>query len=92
MDCPMFATGDKGEKMIKLLKNAEVYTPEYIGKKDILIAGSKVAKIEDSIDIEVGFDADLVILDEELNIDSVLALGRVMVENKIPIVKGTFEK
>jgi len=42
--------------------------------------------------IEEGFDADLVILDENLDIDSVLALGKVMVQNKVAIVKGTFEK
>lgn len=38
--------------MIKLLKNAEVYAPEYIGKKDILIGGNKIAKIDDSIEID----------------------------------------
>jgi len=41
--------------------------------------------------VEEGFDADLVILDENLEIDGVLALGKVMVENKVAIVKGTFE-
>lgn len=32
-----------------LVKNAEVYTPKYIGKKDVLICGGKVEKIQDSI-------------------------------------------
>lgn len=35
--------------MIKLIKNADVYAPDHLGKKDILVAGSKVAAIEDSI-------------------------------------------
>ncbi len=38
---------------MKLLKNAEVYTPEYIGKKDVLIEGSKIKRISDSI---IGYD------------------------------------
>ena len=42
--------------------------------------------------IKVGFDADLVILDENLDIDGVVALGQLMVADKIAIVKGTFEK
>jgi beta-aspartyl-dipeptidase (metallo-type) len=37
-------------KMI-LIKNAEVYQPEYLGKKDILIAGEKIISIENEIDI-----------------------------------------
>lgn len=35
--------------MLKLIKSALVYTPDYIGKKDILICGDKIAKIEDYI-------------------------------------------
>ena len=35
--------------MIKLIKNATIYSPKYLGKKDILIANSKVAAIEDHI-------------------------------------------
>ncbi|MGV2620559.1 UNVERIFIED_CONTAM: beta-aspartyl-peptidase [Halobacillus marinus] len=35
--------------MITLIKNAEIYTPDYAGKKDVLIAGSKIADIRDEI-------------------------------------------
>ena len=35
--------------MLKLIKNADVYTPESIGIKDILIAGEKIVAIEDTI-------------------------------------------
>ncbi len=37
--------------MIKLLKNADVYAPQHIGMKDVLIAGEKIFAIEDKIDI-----------------------------------------
>lgn len=38
--------------MIKLLKNGTVYSPDYLGKKDILIVDKRIAAIEDSIQIE----------------------------------------
>lgn len=41
--------------------------------------------------IEVGCDADLVLLDEDLQIDTVIARGRVMMHDKELLVKGTFE-
>lgn len=37
--------------MMKLIKNAEVYTPDYIGKKDLLICQSKILKIDNNIPI-----------------------------------------
>jgi beta-aspartyl-dipeptidase (metallo-type) len=42
--------------------------------------------------IQVGKDADLVLLDENLEIDTVISRGRIMVNNKEIVVKGTFEK
>ena len=35
--------------MLKLIKNAAIYSPDYIGKKDILIAGEKIVAVEDNI-------------------------------------------
>ncbi|MGN1267285.1 MAG: beta-aspartyl-peptidase, partial [Dorea sp.] len=32
-----------------LIKNAEIYTPEFEGKKDVLICGERIECIEDSI-------------------------------------------
>ena len=32
-----------------LIKNAEVYSPKYIGKKDVLICNEKIIAVEDSI-------------------------------------------
>ncbi len=40
--------------MIKLIKNADVYAPEHIGKKDILIADGRIAAIDESI---AGFES-----------------------------------
>lgn len=34
-----------------LIKNAKVYTPEYVGKKDVLIAGGKIEHIADKIEV-----------------------------------------
>lgn len=37
-------------KMIKLIRNADIYAPEHIGLRDILICGNKIARIDESID------------------------------------------
>jgi len=39
--------------MVKIIKNAEVYSPEYLGRKDILIGGEKILAVEDNIDINL---------------------------------------
>ncbi|MYL54728.1 beta-aspartyl-peptidase [Pontibacillus yanchengensis] len=40
--------------MITILKNGEIYAPQYLGKKDILIAGSKISTVADEIPIPEG--------------------------------------
>ena len=53
---------------------------------------SKVLKLNKKGSIEIGKDADLVIVKEEdLSIDTVIAMGKIMVENGETIIKGTFE-
>jgi len=42
--------------------------------------------------LAVGKDADLVVMDPDLNIDAVIARGRLMVHQKRVRVKGTFEE
>lgn len=37
--------------MIKIIKNVEVYAPEYLGKKDVILMGDKIYSIEDKIDL-----------------------------------------
>ncbi len=41
--------------MLKLLKNGEVYAPNYLGVRDILIANDKIAFIEEQINIPTSF-------------------------------------
>lgn len=36
--------------MIKLLKHADVYAPEHLGKKDVLIVGDKICRIADRVE------------------------------------------
>ena len=42
--------------------------------------------------VEEGSDADLLLLDENLDIDTVIANGKVMIENKEIIVYGSYEQ
>jgi beta-aspartyl-dipeptidase (metallo-type) len=48
-------------------------------------------KLNNKGHIKEGKDADLVILDSDLNIDTVIALGQIMIQDKEIKVKGTFE-
>ena len=36
--------------MLKLIKNAELYTPNYLGRQDILVAGDKIAATSSNLD------------------------------------------
>lgn len=36
--------------MLKLIRNANLYTPEHLGQKDILLAGSKIVAIGDNLE------------------------------------------
>ncbi len=52
---------------------------------------ARVLKLKDKGLIEVGYDADLVFLNKDIKIDTVIAKGNIMVQNANVIVKGTFE-
>ncbi|WP_273129689.1 beta-aspartyl-peptidase [Bacillus weihaiensis] len=52
---------------------------------------ARILKLQQKGEIKIGKDADLVLLDEQLTIQSVWARGKQMVENGEAIVKGTFE-
>ncbi|SFC55484.1 beta-aspartyl-peptidase [Bacillus sp. UNCCL81] len=53
---------------------------------------AQVLKLPHKGNIKPGNDADLVILNQDtLEIETVIALGKKMVEEGIPVVKGTFE-
>ncbi len=54
---------------------------------------SHVLRLPDKGYVKEGKDADIVLLDKHtLQIDSVFARGRLMVEGGTPVVKGTFER
>jgi len=46
-------------KMIKIIKNIKVYTPDYVGIKDVLIVAGKIGAIEEKIDITVTANAQV---------------------------------
>ncbi len=54
---------------------------------------AKALKLKNKGRIQKDMDADLCLLDEStLDIDTVIAKGRIMVQNKQPVVFGTFEE
>ena len=54
---------------------------------------AKILKLKQKGRVEVEKDADLVLLDQEtLDVNTVFAKGKLMVENGVAIVKGTFEQ
>lgn len=50
--------------MLKLIKNGEVYSPKYLGKKDILLTGDKIGYIDDCINIPDNF-VNIEVIDAE---------------------------
>ncbi|WP_034763215.1 beta-aspartyl-peptidase [Rossellomorea vietnamensis] len=54
---------------------------------------ARILKLKQKGRVEVEKDADLVLLDQEtLDVNTVFAKGKLMVENGVAIVKGTFEQ
>ena len=43
-----------------LIKNADVYAPEHLGIRDILVINDKIVKIAESVDVPCGLDYDVV--------------------------------
>ncbi|MBN2797351.1 MAG: beta-aspartyl-peptidase [Clostridia bacterium] len=53
---------------------------------------ARILKLKKKGEVKLGFDADLVIVDEHtLAIDSVIAMGNLMVHQEEILIKGTFE-
>lgn len=52
---------------------------------------AKILKLNKKGKIQTDMDADLCILDENLDVDTVIAKGKIMVQNKQPVVHGMFE-
>ena len=45
---------------MKIIKNVNVYAPEKLGKKDILIAGGKICQISDNLDIPESWEIEVI--------------------------------
>ena len=43
-----------------LFKNCEVYSPAYLGRKDVLTGGQKILAIEDRLETPAGWDVELI--------------------------------
>ena len=66
--------------------------PLEIALRGLTTNPAKILSLKTKGSIKVGYDADINLLDEKnLEIETVLALGKVMVRNKKPEVLGTFE-
>lgn len=65
--------------------------PLEIALRAITSNPAKILKLNKKGKIEVNLDADLCLLDENLDVNTVIAKGKIMVENKQPIVYGMFE-
>lgn len=66
--------------------------PFEIAVKAITSNPAKVLRLNSKGRIAEGMDADICMLDENLQVDTVIAMGNVMVKNKEILVKGAFEK
>ncbi|MEL5941102.1 amidohydrolase family protein, partial [Tetragenococcus halophilus] len=67
--------------------------PLEIALQAITSTPAKLLKFDNKGHLKVGFDADIVLLDEDtLTIDTVIAKGETMVEKGTVVKWGTFEK
>ncbi len=84
----------KSSCLIKSIKECveKEQIPLEIAIRAITCNPAKILKLKNKGRIEKGFDADLCILDKNLDIDSVFAKGKMMVQDKKPIIFGTFEE
>lgn len=71
------------------IKNGKVNISKAI--KSITTNPAKILKLKNKGKIEEGYDADIVIIDENYEIDTVIAKGQIFMENKNLLKKGTFE-
>ncbi|NSW44441.1 MAG: beta-aspartyl-peptidase [Bacteroidales bacterium] len=46
--------------MFTLFKNADVYAPEFIGRKDILVGGGKILAVGDNLEAPTGYDCEVI--------------------------------
>ena len=69
--------------MIKIIKNIKVYTPDYVGIKDVLILAGKIGAIENKIDITVNDQVPIETIDGS---DKILVPG--FIDSHVHILGG----
>ena len=69
--------------MIKIIKDIKVYTPDYVGVKDVLILAGKIGAIEDKIDITANGKVSIEIID---GLDKILVPG--FIDSHVHILGG----
>jgi beta-aspartyl-dipeptidase (metallo-type) len=69
--------------MIKIIKNIKIYTPDYLGIKDVLILSGKIGAIEDKIDISINTSIPIEIIDGS---DKILVPG--FIDSHVHILGG----
>ena len=83
----------KSTSLIKAIKECvfKEDIPLEIAIRAITSNPARILKLNKKGNIDINMDADLCLLDEKLDVDTVIAKGKVMVQNKKPVVYGTFE-
>ena len=76
--------------VVKVLVNRYGYSVED-AVRPITVAPARALGMKQKGELAEGFDADLVLYDDCLNIDAVFAKGRPMMWNKEVLAKGVFE-
>ena len=78
----------------KAIDKINTYTLQRYLRNDLLITTNPAVnfKLKNKGSIKIGYDADLVLLDTDLEIDTVIAKGQLIVKDKKIIVTGMFEK
>jgi beta-aspartyl-dipeptidase (metallo-type) len=85
----------KSTCLLKSIKDAVLNEklPLEIVVRTVTSNPAKILKLKNKGRIEKGYDADLCLLDEEtLDIDTVIAKGRIMVQHGRPVVLGVFDE
>ena len=69
--------------MIKIIKNIKVYTPDYLGIKDVLILSGKIEAIEDKIELSTNAKVHIEVIDGS---DKILVPG--FIDSHVHILGG----
>lgn len=98
---PIFDDKGKITKLTVGLPTTDMETIKNLNKQGIPLelslipltsSPANLLKLNNKGHIKEGFDADILLLDKNLNIVYVISKGKVMVNNYKPLIYGTFEK